>query len=222
MLRILLCSEFDLRGELARSVIGRQGIDVYRANRLEDARLLASTLGAQLILVDRDHPTAASFIRKVREDPTTRSRSLAVLARGDFQPDEIELLEAGANAILRLPPDDTWPERLSRLLNVPLRQEARVPVDLVVDLQGQGVGSLVNLSSSGLLVETDRPLALGGEVDFRFELPDGTRVAGRGRVVREASPNGWGIDFVSVSDAHRTAIQQYLRQSRVGTDAGFG
>lgn len=216
MLRILLCSELDLRGELRASVIGRQGIDVYRANGPEEARLLASSLGAQLILVDRDLPHAVSLIQKLREEPTTRTRSVAVLARGDLEPGEIELLAAGANAILRLPPDDTWPERLRRLLNVPLREEARVPVDLVVDMHARGPGSLVNLSVRGLLVETESPLPLHEELSFRFELPDGGWVEGRGRVVREAPPNGWGIEFVALSDAHRKAIQDYLRSARVG------
>lgn len=216
MLRILLCSELDLRGELKASVIGRQGIDVYRANGPGEARLLASTLGAQMILVDRDLPHAASLIQKLREDPTTRTRSLAVLARGDLEPGEIELLAAGANAILRLPPDDSWPERLRRLLNVPLREETRVPVDLVVDMRSRGPGTLVNLSLGGLLVETESPLPLFEELSFRFELPDGRWVEGRGRVVREAPPDGWGIEFVALSDAHRKAIQDYLRSARVG------
>lgn len=216
MLRILLCSELDLRGELRASVIGRQGIDVYRANGPDEARLLVSSLGAQLILVDRDLPHAASLIEKLREDPTTRTRSLAVLARGELEPGEIELLAAGANAILRLPPDDTWPERLRRLLNVPLREEARVPVDLAVDMRSRGPGALVNLSLGGLLVETESPLPLLDELSFRFELPDGTWVEGRGRVVREAPPNGWGIEFVALSDAHRKAIHDYLRSARVG------
>lgn len=216
MLRILLCSELDLRGELKASVIGRQGIDVYRANGPDEARLLVSSLGAQMILVDRDLPHAASLIQKLREDPTTRTRSVAVLARGDLEPGEIELLAAGANAILRLPPDDTWPERLRRLLNVPLREQARVPVDLVVDMHAHGPGSLVNLSVGGLLVETESRLALFAELSCRFELPDGGRIEGGGRVVREAPPNGWGIEFVALSDAHRKAIQDYLRSARIG------
>ena len=56
-----------------------------------------------------------------------------VAARGDFDPSEVELLEAGANAILRLPAGPEWDERLPRLMDVPVRREARFTVHFDVE-----------------------------------------------------------------------------------------
>ena len=42
----------------------------------------------------------------------------------------VELLEAGVNAILPLPPDADWDDRLMRLVHVPARKVSRFPVQL--------------------------------------------------------------------------------------------
>ena len=126
MLRVLICSKRDLRPDLATTVIGRQGIEVYRVEKLADARLVGSSLGVQVILVDREFPDAAAFIRQLRKEPATRDRSIAVLTSRSMQDSDQELLAAGANAILHMPPDAGWDERFSKLLSVPVRQQARM------------------------------------------------------------------------------------------------
>ena len=123
MLRALVCSEHDLRPELSETLIGREGIEVYRVRTLGDARLVSTSLGVQVILVDRDLPAASEFIRQLRREPATRDRSIAVLARGESRGTDPQLRDAGANAILHLPPDEDWDRRFSKLLTVPARQE---------------------------------------------------------------------------------------------------
>src|SRR5512139_1398066 len=152
MLRILLCSTEDLRGYLARTIVGRQGIEVYTVHKFDDARLLAATLSPQAILVDRDLPGALEFLHSLRSHSVTRHRSIALLARGEMRSEELDLLDAGANAILRLPPDDQWDERLARLLQVPERHEARVPAETTVHGLPGGPATVVNLSASGMLL----------------------------------------------------------------------
>jgi CheY-like chemotaxis protein len=215
MLRILICSESDLRPLLASTVIGRQKIELYRADGLRAVRLLSATLDPRAILVDRDLPAVRGFVEAIREDPATRQRSLAVLARGAVKDVERELLEAGANVVLRLPPDPGWDERLSRLLTVPARYEARLPVRLDVDTQPESAGAVVNISGGGMLLATRQALRLNDEVSFRVKLPDGTTVAGRGRVARVAEKVGYGMEFVSLPDAGRAAIDQFLRSARM-------
>jgi hypothetical protein len=216
VLRVLICSETDLRPALASTMVGRQGIEVFRAVRFQDARLLASTLGPQAILIDRDLTGVRAFIERLREDEATRQRSVAVLARGDLQPMEIELLEAGANAILRLPPDAGWDARLSRLLTVPGRQEARLVVRVEAETQPESAAAILNLSVGGMLLATPLPLHVNDEIGFRFRLPDGTAIAGRGRVAREVGNTGYGVEFSSLDQAGRDAIRAFQRAARLG------
>jgi len=216
MLRILVCSEFDLRRELLATIIGRQAIELYRAERFQDTRLLTATLDPRLIFIDRDLPKAREFIERLRQDPATRQRSLAVLARGAFEPIELELVETGANGIFRLPPDAGWDERISRLLAVPVRHDARLMVRLAVATEPETAGAVLNLSSGGMRLATQNELHVHDEIGFSFRLPDGSAVAGRGRIVREAAPTEYGVEFVDLDPNGREAIRQFQRSARLG------
>lgn len=216
MLRILVCSERDLRPDLAPTLIGRQNIEIYRAEKFEDARLLGSSLGARAILVDRDLPEARAFIERLREDPATQKRSIAVLARGAMQDVELDLISAGANAILRLPPDAGWDERLSKLITVQARQQARLVVRIEVATEPESAAAILNLSAGGMLLATPHTLRVNDELGFRFKLPDGSIVAGRARIAREAPPTGYGVEFLTIDGEGRDAVREYLRSARLG------
>ena len=215
MLRILVCSKADLRPELQGTIVGRQGIEVYRAERFQDARLLASTLGPRAILVDRDLPDAKDFVRSLRQDPATRPRSIAVVARGASQPGESDLLDSGANALFRLPPDEGWDDRLSRLLTVAPRHDARLMVRLAVQTEPETAGAIVNLSAGGMRLATSHPLRVQEPIGFSFRLPDATTISGRGRVVRKAAQSEFGVEFLDLDVAGREAIGMFLRSARL-------
>jgi hypothetical protein len=137
------------------------------------------------------------------------------MARGDFDASEVELLECGANAILRLPAGPDWNERLQRLMDVPVRKEARFPVSFGVEASSSGSGAAdaqaVNLSASGMLIETAAPLSMQEEVQLQFRLPpapDAVRV--EAQVVRMATPKQFGVEFRRVGADVSRRIQRFL------------
>ncbi len=216
MLRVLICSDRDLRADLVGTVIGRQGVEIYRAEKFEDAKLLASTLGTKAILVDRDFGEAREFVERLREEAATQKRSIAILARGAMREEELGLLSAGANAVFRLPPDDGWDDRMSKLLTVQARQQARLVVRIEVNTEPECAAAILNLSSGGMLLATHHKLAVNDEMGFRFKLPDGSQVTGRARVAREAPPTGYGVEFVSLDGDGKDGVRDYLRSARLG------
>ena len=211
---VLICSQKDLLPLMGSTLLGRGGIDRFKASRLQDAQLLAKTTRPALVLLDRDMPKVREFLEVFREEPATRKGSIAILAYGDIEPSELELLELGANAILRLPPDDGWDERVSKLLKVPQRLEARLPIQMTVQTQG-GDAQALNLSITGMLVQSSVQLQLFQEMTFRFKLPDGTLVAGRARPMRQAAPGQYGLEFVSLESDSKDAIHDYVRSAAV-------
>lgn len=216
---VLICAQRDLSRELQATLLGRGGIDRFRAARLSDAKLLARATRPGLVLLDRELPKVRDFVEAFREEPAPRAHSIALLAHGDIEPGELELLELGANAILRLPPDSLWDDRLAKLLKVPLRQEARLPVTLAVQTAlgaDAGVTQALNLSVNGMLVESDEALELFQELGFSFQLPDGSRVAGRARVIRQTVANLYGVEFVGLEGSSKEAIGQYVRSAGIG------
>jgi len=215
MQRVLICSADDLRPDLAPTVIGRQGIEVYRVQKLSDVLLVGSSLGVQVILVDSDFPAAAEFIRQLRQEPATRDRSIAVLNRASIRRNDAELLKAGANEIFHLPPDPTWDERFSRLLTVPVRQEARIVARIEAET-GEGPAAILNVSSGGMFIVTHRPLKVEDELKFRFKLPNKSVIEGRGRVARDVPGKGFGVEFIDLDREAKASVLAFMRSARLG------
>jgi DNA-binding response OmpR family regulator len=222
LLRVIICSDRDLTAELRSTVVGRGGIDRFQCTEMEEIRRLSAAISPQAILVDRDLPEARSLIEELRQEPSTRERSIAVLARGAVRPLEAELIASGANAVLRLPPDRQWDSRLSRLLDIASRQDTRLEVQFAVDARsgaedadGDSSAQALNISPTGMRLQTTLRLVIGQEIVFRFELPGSEEIAGRGRVTREASTKVFGIEFVNLDSASQQAIRNYVRAIRL-------
>ena len=117
MFSALICTQKDLGVDLGQTLLWRNGVERQVVGHQEEALLVAMAARPQLVVVDRDLPGAGRLVTGLREDPLTRQLSIVVVARGDFDPAEVELLEAGANAILRIPAGPEWNDRLQRLID---------------------------------------------------------------------------------------------------------
>ena len=212
---VLICSHGDVQKDLGGTLLWRDDMERHVVSKPEEARMLAVASRPRLIVVDRDLPWAVRIVSALREDPTTRGLSVVVMARGDFDAVEVELLECGANAILRLPAGPEWSTRLQRLLDVPVRKETRFPVSFQVEATSDGNGAAtaqaLNLSASGVLIETEVPLHMQDEVQLRFGLPVTVEpMPVHGQVVRLAAPSRFGVEFRRLGDKESRRIQGYL------------
>jgi DNA-binding response OmpR family regulator len=217
----LLCSTVErdtLTAELAETLVFREDITRSFASTVGDVDQAIALEKPDLIIVDRDFEDAVALVLKLRGSPETRRVSIVALARSDFGPIEVALLDAGVNAVLRLPATAEWDERLARLIAVPVRREVRLPIALELEASlGVGVHSTValalNMSVSGMLIETDRELTIGDDVDLRFRLPHGEGdIAGCARVVRHAGPRRYGIEFYGLEADGADLVRHYLER----------
>jgi CheY-like chemotaxis protein len=212
----LICSESSLASELGATMLFRSNVQRHEARTAEEAKALARRLKPQIVLVDRDLPRAAELVKELRDDAETRQLSVVALARGEFASSELGLLEAGANAVLRLPPSGDWDDRLFRLMQVPVRRDVRVPIHLQLDLgfgaTGQPFAALaLNLSVTGLLVESDHPLQVGDDLVFTLELPGGRTVHGTATVVRHAAETSrYGLELAQVKGDGRVKLKAWM------------
>lgn len=221
MVSALICTHAELSGELGHTMLWRQDVDRHFAARLEEAQTLALAARPSIVVVDGELPWAERLVSALRQDASTRSLSIVVLARGDFDPAEVELLESGANAILRLPFDEDSDRRLERLVNVPLRKEARFSVSFRVDTYANGTGFpepglALNLSLHGMLMQTSAGLRVGQDVNLEFALgsdPSPLRV--HGRAVRQAGGSNFGIEFTDVEPEVTARLRGFLDDSEL-------
>lgn len=209
---VLICAPSSLEDELNKTLLWRADMERHEAVRFEQALSMAVAARPDVVVVDRIFPRALDLVGAVRKDPATRGCSMVVVADGDFEPSEVELLEAGANAILRFPPGGEWDTRLDRLLNVPVRREARFSVSFAVDAMHGGetlAGQALNLSAHGLLLQSTTRLAVGDLLSFSFELPDAA-IGGSGTVMRQSGPTHYGVFFEQLERDGRAQIQRFV------------
>jgi CheY-like chemotaxis protein len=213
---ILICSPQPLDKHLEETVLWQDDIERYVVSSAEEARERLGQARVNLLAVHRDVPDALQLVRSVRQESDTRRLSLAILAPAEFDPGELELLEAGANAILRFPATPEWNERLTRLMDVPVRKAVRFPVHLgVLAYAGATAGAIsataLNLSERGMLLESKHAPRLREDLDFQFQIPgEPTLVKGCGRVVRFAPRNAYGIEFDGLEGDAPGQIRSYL------------
>ena len=216
MVSVLICTHSELEKELGHTLLWRSDVERHVVGRMEEARMMALAARPSLVVVDRDLPWAGRLVTALREDPSTRGLSIVVVARGDFDPGEVELLEAGANAILRLPLEFDSDERLERLLHVPVRKEARFSVSFRVDTFAGDAGAAepalaLNLRQSGMLMEATGDLRVGEPLQMQFPLgEEPPPVQTHGRVVRVAAPSQYGIEFTDVDADVSTRIRHFI------------
>jgi CheY-like chemotaxis protein len=212
----LICSEVPLEGDLASTLLYRGGVERHQARTAGEARSEARRLKPEIVLVNRDLAGAAELVRGLRGDPETRGLSVVALARGDFATSELTLLEAGVNAVLRLPATGDWDDRLVRLMHVPARRDVRAAVTLELDLglgaTGEAFHALaLNLSLNGMLVETRIELNVGDDLSFSFVLPGvGEEVEGGASVVRHGAASQFGLEIVNVKGDGRLRIKRFV------------
>ncbi len=214
---VLICSTRSLDRELQGTVLFRSGVDRELVRSAAEVQSRLNSGRISLLCIHRQVTGIENLIRTLRKSPTLKRISIVVFSEDDFDPSEVEVLEAGANAILRLPPGDDFDDRVGKLMEVPSRRDVRIPVRLQVAATS-GFGATVpvlalNLSSTGILVESNHPLNMGDEVNiaFRFE-ESGEIFSATAHITRTAGPNRYGATFETVSRG-----EQALRTFLAGT-----
>jgi CheY-like chemotaxis protein len=221
VIRAVVVAASDLASELGTTVLFRRNVERLRASAAEEVRRAAEEGRLDVVVVDSAMPGAASIVAAVREDPITRTTAIVALGRSEFGFGHLDLLEAGANAILPLPPGHDWDDRLMRLIHVPVRRATRFPVDLAIvgGLQNglSFTGRALNLSVHGLLLESDHALQVGDDLRLSFEMPGAAGVVrGTGTVVRAASAHHFGVELTHVHEDGRVRIKRFVEAGAFG------
>lgn len=215
MPKALICCPSSFEGELRWTALWHDDVERRVCRTAPEGLDEARRFHPDIVVVDRDMESAHTLVLTIRHEAAIRRASIVVVAAGDFNAAEADLLDGGANAVLRFPLSPEWDERLTRLLRVPTRREIRASVRFEIEARsGVGIetheGTIVNLSVNGMLLETLLALQIGDDLDFSFALPDGAAVRGCGRVVRVGARDSWGVEFYGLetgADAVRTFVE---------------
>jgi len=216
----LLCSSDPLDAELARTMLWRRDFVRHHAASLAEAQELVRNERPTIVVVDRDLPWAVRLITLLRRDGSASDLAIVVVARGAARSAESDLVDAGADGVLRLPPGAGWDTDFARLVGLPLRRQERLALSLRVDTQIADdlvTATILNLSECGMLIQCPVPLEVDREIEFSFRLaPTATPITGTGRVVHAASATQFGIELLVLEAEDRARIRALLATTPPG------
>jgi len=214
----------------SQTAIRRSDNRILRARHGTEALGLIPACKPRLVvfssqLGDIDAPL---FCRTVRDDDTTKGTSLLVVVGEDDAEMADLCLAAGCNDAIHRPVDEAeFDRKISRLTSIPVRKELRTLVKLELRIEKEDgflLGHSVNISKSGMLVQTSHVLAPEANVFLRFYLqhdPEPMKV--ESQIVRAEFTGGmprYGVRFVAMAAAHRERLERFLDKLRTARPGG--
>lgn len=219
MKKVLLASSSS--GFLSRNkdLLMQTGMQLFTATSgAETLKLHAEHLFDLILsdfeLEDMDGCTLCSLVGKGKN-----SRYVPVILFCHNQSGIIAKVEqSGASAMLLKPIDPTQLlKTIGRFTGMQLVRSKRVLLQVSVlsrkqDLEFSCLSH--DISSTGILVETENELALGSRVFCHFTLPDVIHVEAEGEIIRcmheEGGRNLYGVKFIHMPLSYRKAIDEYI------------
>jgi CheY-like chemotaxis protein len=221
MSTILLADPVGTRLMLERTCLMRHPHEIVEARTGSEAVRQARERHPRLILfagdlVDMD---GAAFCRAVRGDASIRNASLLMIVARESDEAVRRSMEAGANDCLIFPLHrHDLDRKLGIYLNIEPRREARFLVQARVESardRGFFLGTSVNLSASGMLLEALTDFRVGETVHIRFFLPGVPKeVEAQARIVRSEVRPGirrYGLRFDAIRPDHADRIRSFTR-----------
>jgi DNA-binding response OmpR family regulator len=222
MKKIVMVHELYALLWLDTTFLNREDIRVFVASTNDEALTIHQAEHMDLIVTKFDLPglPTEEFCSLVRDSQALRTVSLIVTCTDN--PDSIRASSrCRANAVLLEP---VYPDMLvakaQQLLSVAERERLRVLLSAQVESRTDSESfpcRTLNVSVSGMLVETERLLAVGTSLACQFSLPNAKKIKAACRIVRSLELTAgegyqYGLIFADISDSDRQAVDEYVRE----------
>jgi CheY-like chemotaxis protein len=225
MKKVLIADALKSQLTREKSFLNRADVKLLTASTNDDILAVHRAEKVNLIISQLDMPGMESdrLYAAIRRDGELRKVSLIMLCNG--RPGERERAQqCTANAVMARPVDTALLlEKAQELLDISWRESYRVL--LSVNVTGTSTESAFfcrseNISSTGLLVETDRELKEGDRVVCSFFLPGSRQIIAPGEIVRSteaAQKSGqkrYGVKFEKLTAEARSTIEAFIMKKR--------
>lgn len=192
--------------EALAPVLDRQKLEVIKVAAPENSIELAHSETFDLVIFDAEvrEGTLEQVVDSIRHGMSaSRNTSILVLARPGRADAARDLIGRGVNRVMLLDdPPELIGQQVAELLNIAPRANLRFSTRLQTSL-GDGavevLGEIVNLSSSGMLVETETLFEPGEQLVVTINLGgEQGSVSAKAEVVRQAHSDRGGVDGIGV------------------------
>ena len=224
MKKILVAAVLKSDLEKENSFLSRSDVKLFFAATNDEILAVHREESADLIIAHIDLPGLSSeqLCSSIRRDRGLRSVSLLLLCQ-DSAADRERAARCNPNAVMTYPVDTAQLlEKAKQLLEIPWRGSFRVLLSVTIEGTGKDRAFFCrseNISTSGLLIETEKVFTKGERLVCSFFLPDSIkRLTARGEVIRalkktsQTPLNRYGIRFSDLSPDVRSAIETFVEK----------
>ena len=220
MKKILVLTDIKADADKNGGILNRAAFRIITANSNEEVLEMHKQENFDLIITKLKSPgldgdNLCSIIRK--DEKLCKVSVILVCDNNKLDVDRSS--NCGANAVLTMPlSPDVLSKLVFNLLNIPRRESYRVLINVQVNGKHDNKSFLcssVNISCSGLLIETGKKLDVGDNVSCSFFLPGVKKITVNGTIVRvntkKVDINEYGIKFDHINFEDRTSIEAFIQ-----------
>jgi DNA-binding response OmpR family regulator len=201
------------------NIFERSDFLVIKTFSNKHALFIHESENVDMIITKLDMPTMKGdeLCSQIRGNRNLRDVSIILVCKNNKSEME-RCRNCKANEIITTPfTTETLYNKATKLLNIHKRKSLRLFSVLEVDGNTDNesfVCRTINISRTGVLVETDRDMETGGKVSINLFLPDLKRVTVSGEIVRTTSKtnsiNHYGIKFNNISPESKAVLDGFL------------
>jgi CheY-like chemotaxis protein len=223
--KVLLVDDVRLTLDLGRTFFARAGCEVATASNGAEALAAYRRERPALVVVDLEMPgmPGDEVCREIKKDRKGAAVPVIIVVPRSSAQSVDRCARAGADAIIGKPIDSR--ELLTaaaRLMGVKPRLNERVAVVVRVTTPEESYsirGSTVDISVSGILLETDGSLAVGQVARFSLSLPGAEKpLEAMGEVARAGeragTANRYGVRFILLMADVRQRLERFVSAER--------
>ena len=203
------------------NILSRANTLILTASSSQEILSIHKSEKADLIVIDLDMPDMPSdeLCSLLRKEPAPNPVKILIAV----EPKETDIKRAeqcGANTYITKPINSAlFFSKIASLLDVQARKAYRMPVKATVAGEMGNIkltASAINVSSTGILIESEQPLNVSDVINCSFLLPGTLAISVMGEVVRILKkPAGnihqYGIRFTSISASAQRIIEGFVK-----------
>jgi len=218
MLKILVTEALEKYVQNLQNILPTADIWINVASSAEEMLEIHRYEDFDLLVLELDTPRMGgdTLCITIREDNTLKDVSI-ILVSPDREDAKDRCVSCGANYIITEPvSQNAFISKVSDLIKVPDRKNLRVLMNITVNGEENDhfYSTSRNISSSGILLETNRQLDIKTSLHFSFLLKM-KRINVNGEVVRseQKAPNlyYYGIRFTDIDPASKAFIDDFVK-----------
>jgi DNA-binding response OmpR family regulator len=213
--RLLIADSFRVALEREQSILNRTSFEVFTTLSGSEALALHKEHAMDLIItaLELNDISGDDLCSIIRQDNTLKNVSVIIIC--DNNPACVErATHCGANTYLSKPfHSDQLTEKVTALLSIPQRQSYRVLLKASVrgtQDRDPFFCSSRDISSGGIMIETERTMKRGDIITLSFVLPGHGQISADGEIMRIDTRGvvpGYGVRFLYLSHRDREAIK---------------